>query len=228
MLQGITGMLKFVNYYFIGINIFSFLLFTIDRIIHDHFDRSIGPSWLFMFVTILGGSIGTNLYFILFFPKFRRAGAPEEIAKPAHDYYSYWRIVSIVLLVLHVFLYCKLTGIRIEFINKALLYLQNYVSPLNILGVYLLLINIVTFILFYIDKHRAGIPGKWRISVATLLGMALIGGSIGALIGMLLLRHKTLKQAFVIGIPLILIMQGILIFSFLTRIYSLKRGSPPR
>lgn len=214
-------MIRILNYYLIGINVFSFFLFTIDRIVHDHFGKSIGPSWLFMFVTIIGGSLGTNLYFLLFFPKFIRAGAPREVAQPAHDYYSYWRIVSIVLLILHTFIYIKLTGIRLDFFNNFLLFLQDYISPLTILGIYLLIINIVTFILFGIDKRRSGISGKYRIPVAVLLGITLLGGSIGALIGMLLFRHKTYKQAFVIGVPLILVMQAILIFSLLARIYSL-------
>ena len=213
---------QIINYYFIGINVFSFLLFSIDRFIHDHFDKSIRPTWLFMVVTIIGGSIGTNLYFLLFFPKFIRAGASREIAQPAHDYYSYWRIISIVLLILHVFLYIKIMGIRLEFFNNILIFIQGYISPLYLLGIYLLLINIITFVLFCVDKKRSEIKGKWRISIAVLLGFSLLGGSVGALIAMLLLRHKTYKQAFVIGIPLIMIMQGILIFSFLTRIYSIK------
>lgn len=216
-------MLQILNYYLIGINIFSFLLFTVDRIIHDHFDKSIRPSWLFMLVTIIGGSLGTNLYFLLFFPKFiRPRGTPREIAQPAHDYYSYWRIVSVVLLILHVFLYIKFTGIRLEFANKFLLVMQDYISPLTVLGIYLLLINIVTFVLFCVDKSLAQNRAKIRVPVAVLLGISLLGGSIGALIGMRLLRHKTLKQAFVIGEPLILILQAILIFSFLLRLYSLQ------
>ncbi|MQN89851.1 DUF1294 domain-containing protein, partial [Prevotella copri] len=56
---------------------------------------------------------------------------------------------------------------------------------------YLLAVNIVTFLLYGIDKYKAK-KGKWRISEATLLTMAAIGGSIGAWAGMRLWHHKTM------------------------------------
>ena len=71
---------------------------------------------------------------------------------------------------------------------------------------YLLAVNIVTFLLYGIDKYKTK-KGKWRISEATLLTMAAIGGSIGAWAGMRLWHHKTMHKKFKYGIPLILIMQ---------------------
>ena len=71
---------------------------------------------------------------------------------------------------------------------------------------YLLAVNIVTFLLYGIDKYKAK-KGKWRISEATLLTMAAIGGSIGAWAGMRLWHHKTMHKKFEYGIPLISIMQ---------------------
>ena len=71
---------------------------------------------------------------------------------------------------------------------------------------YLLAINIATFLLYGIDKYKAK-KGKWRISEATLLTMAAIGGSIGAWAGMRLWHHKTMHKNFKYGIPLIIIMQ---------------------
>ena len=71
---------------------------------------------------------------------------------------------------------------------------------------YLLAVNIVTFLLYGIDKYKAK-KGKWRISEATLLTMAAIGGSIGAWAGMRLWHHKTMHKKFKYGIPLIIIMQ---------------------
>ena len=76
----------------------------------------------------------------------------------------------------------------------------------NWLLYYLVIINIVTFATFAIDKIAA-IRHKTRIKVSTLLGLSVVGGSIGALIGMYLLRHKTKKYYFTIGVPLMLIMQ---------------------
>ena len=75
---------------------------------------------------------------------------------------------------------------------------------------YLLAVNIVTFLLYGIDKYKAK-KGKWRISEATLLMMAAIGGSIGAWAGMRLWHHKTMHKKFKYGIPLIIIMQVCLV-----------------
>ena len=71
---------------------------------------------------------------------------------------------------------------------------------------YLLAVNIATFLLYGIDKYTAK-KSKWRISEATLLTMAAIGGSIGAWAGMRLWHHKTMHKKFKYGIPLIIIMQ---------------------
>ena len=75
---------------------------------------------------------------------------------------------------------------------------------------YLLAINIAEFIAFGIDKHKAK-RDKWRIPESTLLTMAVLGGSIGALAGMKIWRHKTLHNKFRIGIPVILALQIIVI-----------------
>ena len=74
---------------------------------------------------------------------------------------------------------------------------------------YLLIINILAFILMYIDKAKA-IKHQWRISEKTLIGFALFGGSLGSFIGMKLFRHKTQHPKFYIGIPTILIIELIL------------------
>ena len=71
---------------------------------------------------------------------------------------------------------------------------------------YLLAVNIATFLLYGIDKYKAK-KNQWRISEATLLTMAAIGGSIGAWAGMRLWHHKTMHKKFKYGIPLIIIMQ---------------------
>ena len=80
---------------------------------------------------------------------------------------------------------------------------------------YLLAVNIVTFILYGIDKYKAK-KGKWRISEATLLTMATIGGSIGAWAGMRLWHHKTMHKKFKYGIPVIIILQVALAVYLLT------------
>ena len=71
---------------------------------------------------------------------------------------------------------------------------------------YLIAINIITFFIYGIDKLKAK-KGKWRIPESTLLLLAIIGGSIGAWLGIKVWHHKTLHKKFKYGIPLILIVQ---------------------
>ena len=82
---------------------------------------------------------------------------------------------------------------------------------------YLLAVNIATFLLYGIDKYKAK-KSKWRISEATLLTMAAIGGSIGAWAGMRLWHHKTMHKKFKYGIPIIIILQVALAVYLLTNI----------
>ena len=79
-------------------------------------------------------------------------------------------------------------------------------SILHIVLIYLAVINVVAFILYGIDKFKAK-QSKWRISEVSLLGLAVIGGSIGAWIGMAVWHHKTLHKKFKYGIPLIVVIQ---------------------
>lgn len=74
------------------------------------------------------------------------------------------------------------------------------------LAIYLLLVNAAGFLLMHIDKQKA-IRKKWRIPEATLMTVAALGGSIGALAGMYTFHHKTRHPKFYIGIPLILAVQ---------------------
>lgn len=80
--------------------------------------------------------------------------------------------------------------------------------------VYLILINLVAAALMGIDKHRAR-RHDWRIPEKTLFLSAILGGSIGAIFGMLLFRHKTKHISFVVGMPLILLIQLVIVGLFL-------------
>ena len=75
---------------------------------------------------------------------------------------------------------------------------------------YLIAINIVTFFVYGIDKWKAK-QSKWRIPEATLLLLAVIGGSVGAWLGMKTWHHKTMHKKFKYGLPLIILVQIALI-----------------
>lgn len=72
--------------------------------------------------------------------------------------------------------------------------------------IYLITISFLTFVIYGIDKYRAT-TGKWRVSESTLLSLAAVGGSVGAILGMLTFRHKIRKPLFIIGIPFLTIIQ---------------------
>ena len=73
---------------------------------------------------------------------------------------------------------------------------------------YLIVINIVAFILYGIDKYRAR-RAQWRISEATLILLAVLGGSVGAWCGMKVWHHKTMHKKFKYGVPLKMLFQAI-------------------
>ena len=83
--------------------------------------------------------------------------------------------------------------------------MENIFTIKNVL-IYLVAINLISFLVMYIDKKKAK-WGKWRIKESTLFTLALIGGSIGSIAGMYIFRHKTKKTRFVIGFPLVLVVQ---------------------
>ena len=82
-------------------------------------------------------------------------------------------------------------------------------KQLQILFLYLILLNLLGFILMGVDKRRA-IRHAWRIPEAHLFGCAILGGSLGSILGMYTFRHKTKHWYFVFGMPAILLIQIIL------------------
>ena len=76
------------------------------------------------------------------------------------------------------------------------------------------ILNVITFFLYGIDKWKAK-KNRWRIPESTLLLLAVLGGSIGAWLGMKIWHHKTMHKKFKYGIPLILVLQIGALFYFL-------------
>ena len=79
-------------------------------------------------------------------------------------------------------------------------------SLLHIVLIYLVIINVVTFFMYGIDKWKAK-KSKMRVRETALLGLAILGGSIGAWLGMKIWHHKTLHKKFKYGVPAIIIIQ---------------------
>lgn len=80
---------------------------------------------------------------------------------------------------------------------------------LKLFIIYLIVVNIVAFIVYAFDKYQSQ-HDRWRISEATLLWMTVAGGGIGSLAGMYIWRHKTKHKLFTIGVPLIMFVEFVL------------------
>ena len=94
--------------------------------------------------------------------------------------------------------------------------MEKYLLPI---GIYFAVISIVTAIVTAIDKHKAK-KGAFRISEATLFVLAILGGSLSEYLTMKSIRHKTLHKRFMIGLPMIMILQ--LVAIILSAIYLFK------
>ena len=94
---------------------------------------------------------------------------------------------------------------------------------IKVVAAVLAVINLAAFVMWGVDKARAK-KGAWRISESALLLIALLGGGLGALLGMLVFRHKTQKWQFKLGVPVCLMYQVglILMVWFLTKYWGLS------
>jgi len=85
---------------------------------------------------------------------------------------------------------------------------------ISVFAIYLIGINVLTFLIYGADKWKAQ-RDRWRIPEDTLIWLAVAGGSVGALLGMNLFRHKTKHRKFFLGIPAILLVQLGLLYFFI-------------
>lgn len=183
-----------VEKYLIIINIVGFLLYFINFLLYKFSDTA-NVDKLLTIVSLMGGSLGIFLFIILF----DRKSVKENMMS---------RVFLICVLIIQIIIVLFLNGVHGEKLTFAF---WEFFGEHKILIVYLVVINFVSFAAFAIDKINA-IEGRSRIRILTLLGLALVGGSVGALLGMYILRHKTRIDYFTVGIPLIMIMQVVVIF----------------
>ena len=87
-------------------------------------------------------------------------------------------------------------------------------------GIYAFLVNFISFIVVLYDKRISRLHGKKRVDENSFFLLAAIGGAVGLLFGMIILRHKTRKRKFKYGIPLILIIQiSVIVFVIVEKLY---------
>ena len=186
--------LDFLGYYLIAINIIGFIIFAINTWLYSH--KAEGQVDAVLTITsLLGGSLGIVLAMMLI----DRKSIKENMMS---------RVFVICVLVVQVIAFLMFKGYHQENITYAF---GEFFGKYKAMIVYLLVINLATFIVYGIDKYNA-IEHRSRIRIVTLLGLAFIGGSIGGLLGMYIFRHKIKMDYFTVGIPLIIVMQIVVIF----------------
>lgn len=185
------------EYYLLIANGIGFLLYLINMWLYSH----IAEGQVDKFLTILslaGGSAGILLAILLF----DRKAVKDNMMS---------RVFIACVFVIQVVILLMVKGHHADTITFAF---WKFFTDYKILLIYFGIINFVAFVMFAIDKVNAA-EHRSRIRIVTLLGVAFIGGSVGGLMAMYLLHHKTKKDYFTVGIPLIMIMQVVVAFYIL-------------
>ena len=181
-------------YYLIIVNVVGFLVYFLNYMLRTH-TKGKQINILIYLISLAGGAAGMLAAVLLF----DRKAVKENMMS---------RVWIICMLVIQVILFLLFRGQKTDTWN---LDVNAFLEKHKILTIYLGVVNIVTFFFFAFDKYRA-VRNKSRIRIITLLGMAFAGGSVGALLGIYLLRHKTKKNYFTVGVPLMMVMQVLALF----------------
>ena len=189
--------MKTFEKYLVIINIIGFLMYLINMWLYSHTKEGQVDKFLTI-LSLAGASPGILLAIVLF-------------DKKAHKGTMMSRVFVISVFIIQIILFLMWKGYMNDKITLALW--EPFLKH-RILLVYFGIINFITFIVFAIDKVNAQ-EHRSRIKIVTLLGLSVIGGSIGALLAIYLLHHKTKKDYFTVGIPIIMIMQVIVLFYLL-------------
>ncbi len=183
-----------LDYYLLTINVIGFVLYIVNSWLYTHTEeRQI--DWVLTIASFLGGSLGIVIAILVFDRKAVKDNMMSRV-------FVFCVLIIQIIIVLVVKGYIK-SDLTFDF--------WDFFSTHMILVIYLVIINVVTLIAFAKDKIAA-IEHKSRSRIITLLGMAFIGGSLGALVAMYAFKHKTKKDYFSVGIPLIILMQIVVVF----------------
>lgn len=189
--------MKTFEKYLVIINIIGFLMYLINMWLYSHTKEGQVDKFLTI-LSLAGASPGILIAIVLF-------------DKKAHKGTMMSRVFVISVFIIQIILFLMWKGYMNDKITLALW--EPFLKH-RILLIYFGVINFITFIVFAIDKVNAQ-EHRSRIKIVTLLGLSFIGGSIGALLAIYLLHHKTKKDYFTVGIPIIMIMQVIVLFYLL-------------
>ena len=185
------------EYYLLIVNGIGFLLYLINMWLYSHTAEGQVDKFLTI-LSLAGGSAGILLAILLF----DRKAVKDNMMS---------RVFIACVFVIQVVILLMVKGHHADTITFAF---WKFFTDYKVLLIYFGIINFVAVVMFAIDKVNAA-EHRSRIRIVTLLGVAFIGGSVGGLMAMYLLHHKTKKDYFTVGIPLIMIMQVVVAFYIL-------------
>ena len=180
--------------YLIAINIIGFLIYFINFLLYKY-TKSANIDVILTLLALAGGSLGIFAFIVLF----DRKSVKDNMMS---------RVFLICVLIIQIIIALFIKGFHGD---EIIIAFWEFFGRNKILMIYLGIINVITFLAFAIDKINA-VKGKRRIKILTLLGLAFVGGSLGALLGMYTLRHKTKVDYFTVGVPLIIVVQVAVVF----------------
>lgn len=184
--------------YLMAVNVVAFVVFTIDYFLFMKSGRELVNHVAMCLFAVLGGGVGMLVSFLIWDRKVVKANAA-------------WRFAALMSIVVWTMVVLAVYGVIN--INLAAITEPLGLERLAPLGIYLLVINIVTFIVFAYDKRQATRGGN-RVREFVLLGLSFIGGALGGLIAMYVVRHKTSKWYFKFGLPAMIVLH-IAVFVYL-------------
>ena len=183
-----------LEYYLLVINAIGVLVYLINMLLYRHTVNG-QIDVIVTIVSLLGGSAGMLLMILLF----DRKAVKENMMS---------RVFIICIFIIQIIILLIYKGHHAEHFTLAF---WKFFVERRILLIYLGIMNLVTFIVFAIDKANA-CAHRSRIRIVTLLGLSFAGGSVGGLIAIYLLHPKTQKDYFTVGMPMIIIMHVVVLF----------------
>lgn len=185
--------------YLVGVNLVTFVLFTVDYFImaRNDYDQDTGlmDGRILSLFAVAGGAVGMLLALAVW-------------ARRVNKYNIAWWFTSIVCLIAWAMVCAWKWGSISLGTSWDSIFSGFNPTVLRWLSIYLLVINIVTFLAFDYDKHVAmNRQGRRRLPELRLMGLSLLGGTIGGMIAMRVFNHKTKRWYFVMGLPLFVCLQ---------------------
>lgn len=194
--------------YLLAINALTFVAFVIDFLLctwKPELDETAANSLIMDVFPIAGGALGMLVaLFVL--------GGLGRGHRMNKDNIAWWFLAIVCFIVWGLIAAARFGLVSLDTSASRFLFGWD-LYKLKILGIYLLVINVVTFIAFAWDKHVAASGNDYsrRAPEARLLGLGLVGGSLGGLLAMHIVRHKTQKWHFVWGLPFFLVLNLVMV-----------------